>query len=66
MNTAINVADRELNEAELDAVSGGGGNLAGGWDLVSTKSGGGGGVGGGGDAGPAIAAWNTLLQNYGF
>jgi hypothetical protein len=23
MNTAINVADRELNEAELDAVSGG-------------------------------------------
>jgi uncharacterized membrane protein YgcG len=72
MTNAINAAatsERELTIDELDAVSGGGtngGNVAGGWDLThNTIDGGGGDIGGGG-AGPAIAAWNKLLGNYGF
>jgi hypothetical protein len=53
-----------LDDAELDAVSGG----LGGIKFVYTKQDahGGGGGGGGGDAGPAINAWNTLLGNYGY
>jgi hypothetical protein len=58
--------ERELTIDELDAV-------AGGVDhseftitkLVDLASPGGGDIGGGG-AGPAIAAWNKLLGNYGF
>ena len=47
---------RELTSDELNAVSGGA-NI----EWTYTKQDG----GGGNDAGPAIAAWNTLLKQYG-
>jgi hypothetical protein len=56
--------NRVLADDELDAVSGGSLSISKSLDAASAKSGGGGG-GGGGDAGPAIAAWNTLLHQYG-
>jgi len=51
--------ERELAEAELDTVSGGL-TIQKLFDAASAK-----GDGGGGDTGPAIAAWNTLLRQYG-
>jgi hypothetical protein len=60
---AIMNTERELNIDELDAVSGGAlGYIE---ARFPVAGGGGGGGGGGGDAGPAIAAWNTLLKQYG-
>jgi hypothetical protein len=60
------ITDRELTEAELrddelDAISGGL-TIQKQLDAASPKLGGG---GGGSNAGPAIAAWNTLLGQYG-
>jgi hypothetical protein len=66
MTAAINVAtmsERELTSDELDAVSGGSLNITKPLDAASPKL-----IdvgGGGGDAGPAIAAWNKLLGQYG-
>jgi hypothetical protein len=53
--------ERELTIDELSAVSSAALNY------IETRFpvAGGGGGGGGGDAGPAIAAWNTLLKQYG-
>jgi hypothetical protein len=54
---------RPLADSELDAVTGGL-SITKQLDAASAKAGDGGG-GGGGNAGPAIAAWNTLLHQYG-
>jgi bacteriocin-like protein len=56
--------DRELTINELDTVSGGL-TIQKQLDAASPKLGGGGGGGSGSNAGPAIAAWNTLLGQYG-
>ena len=61
MSTASNVDHRELTDTDLDAV-GGGLSIQKLVDAASPKAGD---VGGGGNAGPAIAAWNTLLGQYG-
>jgi hypothetical protein len=63
MNDNSKLDHRELTDTELDGVSGGLG-IQKQLDAASAKLGDGGG-GGGGNAGPAIAAWNTLLHQYG-
>ena len=57
-----NVDHRQLTETELDAVSGGL-SISKSLDAATPKLSEGG--GGGGNVGPAIAAWNTLLGQYG-
>jgi len=61
MNDTSNLNHRELTDTELDAVSGGL-SISKPLDAASPKAGD---VGGGGNAGSAIAAWNTLLGQYG-
>jgi bacteriocin-like protein len=60
---AIMNTERELTIDELDAISGGT-TIAPNRQTINARMDLAGG-GGGGDAGPAIAAWNTLLHQYG-
>jgi hypothetical protein len=60
-NSKANLEDHELTDDELDALSAGAlGYIEARFPVAS-----GGGGGGGGDTGPAVAAWNTLLKQYG-
>jgi hypothetical protein len=58
---------RELQDSELDGVSGGESFKIFFYDPATARPGpgGGGSSGGGNDAGPAVDAWNKLLGQYG-